>query len=95
MIIHFVYCGNRKRCCNRCGDLMQAWILSPFAPFGMTTIVFFKILSKWLNSSIWPIDETVTGTITLGHSGPGRNGNEKVVHIPQSSWTEASSCDAV
>ena len=39
--------------------------------------------SKWLNSSIWPIDGSLTGTTTLGQSGPGSNGNEGVLHIPQ------------
>ena len=37
------------------------------------------------NSSIWPIDGTLSGAITLGQSGPGSNGNKGVLHIPQSS----------
>ena len=33
--------------------------------------------SKWLNSSIWSIDETFTGTIIIpGQSGPGSNSSE-------------------
>ena len=42
------------------------------------------------NSSIWPLDETVTGTTTLSKSGPGSNGNEGVLDILQSSKTGAS-----
>ena len=41
-------------------------------------------------SSIWPIDETQTGTTTLGLSVPRSDGNKEVVHIPQSSRNEAS-----
>ena len=37
------------------------------------------------NSSIWPIDRTLSGTATPGQNGPGSNGNEEVLHIPQSS----------
>ena len=33
---------------------------------------------------------TLTGTTTLGQSGPGSNGNEGVLRIPQSSRTGAS-----
>ena len=29
------------------------------------------------------MDGTLTGTTTLSQSGPGSNGNEGVVHIPQ------------
>ena len=36
-------------------------------------------------SSIWPIDRTLSGATTPGHSRPGINGNEGVLHIPQSS----------
>ena len=39
---------------------------------------------KWLNISIWPINGTLTGTNTLCQSGPGSNGKEGVLHIPQS-----------
>ena len=37
---------------------------------------------KLLNSSIWPIDMTLTVTTTLGQSGPGSNSNEGVLHVP-------------
>ena len=36
------------------------------------------------NSSIWLIDWTLSGATTPGQSGPGSNGNEGVLHIPQS-----------
>ena len=33
------------------------------------------------NSSIWPIDKTLSGATTPGQSGPGSKGNEGVLHI--------------
>ena len=42
---------------------------------------------KRLNSSIWPIDRTQTGSTTSGQSGPRSNGNEEVLHIFQHSRT--------
>ena len=36
-------------------------------------------------SSIWPKDKTVSGATTTGQSGPGNDGNKKVLYIPQSS----------
>ena len=37
------------------------------------------------NSSIQPIDRTLSGATTLGQSGPGSDGNEMVLRILQSS----------
>ena len=37
------------------------------------------------NSSIWPIYRILSGAITLVQNGPGSNGNEGILHIPQSS----------
>ena len=37
------------------------------------------------NSSTWPTDRTLSGTTTLSQSGPGSDGNELVLCIPQSS----------
>ena len=34
---------------------------------------------------IWPIDRTLSDATTPGQSGPGSDGNEEVLHIPQSS----------
>ena len=36
-------------------------------------------------TSIWPIDRTLSGAITPGQSGPGRDDNKGVLCIPQSS----------
>ena len=35
------------------------------------------------NSTIWPIDRSLLGIATLSQSGPGSNGNEGVLLIPQ------------
>ena len=37
--------------------------------------------SKWLNSSIWAIVGTLTGTTTPGQSESESNGNERALHI--------------
>ena len=45
------------------------------------------------NNSIWPIDKTLSGANSCGQSVPGSNGNERVLHIPQSSGiSRASDC---
>ena len=36
-------------------------------------------------NSIWPIDRTLSGATTPGQSGPGSDGNEGMLRIPQSS----------
>ena len=46
-------------------------------------------------SYIWPIDRTLSGATTSGQSGPGSDGNEGVLCIPQSSsitGTSPSDC---
>ena len=40
------------------------------------------ISCKRLNISIWPTDETLTGTTTPGQSGIDSIGNEEGFHIP-------------
>ena len=45
--------------------------------------MLIMIPSKRLNSPIWPINETLTGTTILGQSGHENNVNEEVLHIPQ------------
>ena len=43
-----------------------------------------------------PLDKTLSGAATAGKSGPGSNGNRRVLHIPQSSSiTGASPSDKV
>ena len=57
--------------------------------FICTQLSGFKY-SKWLNSFIWPIDETLISTITLGQSD-----NKGIFHIPQNSRIGASSSDGL
>ena len=45
--------------------------------------------------SFWPIDRTLTYTTTLDLSEPGRNVNEEMLNIPQSSRSGASSSDSL
>ena len=46
--------------------------------------------------TIWPIDRRLSGATTLGPSGPGRDGNDGVLRIPQSSSiTGASPSDCL
>ena len=46
------------------------------------------------NSSVWPIDRILSGAITPSQSGPGSDGNERVLGIPQIlTITVASSSD--
>ena len=48
------------------------------------------------NTSIKPVDTTLTGAITPGQSGPGSNGNEGILRIFQSSSiNEASPSDCL
>ena len=48
------------------------------------------------NSSIWSINETLSGITTLGQSDSKSDGNEGVLHIPQSSSIiEASPSDCL
>ena len=48
----------------------------------MSKIVLFQVIQF---SSIWPIDNALSGATTLGQSGPGGDGNEGVLRILQSS----------
>ena len=41
------------------------------------------------------MDGTLKGTTTLGKSGSGSNGNERVIHTSQTSRIEASPSDSV
>ena len=57
-------------------------------------VILFNISMQF--SSIWPIDRTLSGATTPGPSGPESDGNERVIHIPQSSSiTGASSSDCL
>ena len=61
------------------------------------TILFQIIpfsISK-LFSSVWPIDRTLSGATTPGQSETGSDGNEGVLHIPQSSSITGASSDCL
>ena len=47
------------------------------------------------NSSIWPIDMSLSGTTTLGQSELESDGNEGVLHLSFSSKTGASLSDCL
>ena len=47
------------------------------------------------NNSIRSIDWTLSGATTPGQSRPGSNGNERVLHIPQSFRIRALPSDAL
>ena len=50
--------------------------------------VLFQAIQFSINvqfSSIWPIDRTLSGATTLGPSGPGSDGDEGMLRIPQNS----------
>ena len=64
----------------------------------MSKIVLFQTIQFSIStqfSSIWPIDRTLPGATTPGQSGPGSDGNQGVLCIPQSSsitGTSPSDC---
>ena len=59
-------------------------------------VVWFQIfLSNNFQTSIWPINGIFTHTTTPGQCESERNGNEEVLHTPQSSKTGASFPDAI
>ena len=48
-----------------------------------------------MNSSIWPIDKTLSGATTPGQHGFGKDENEGILCIPKSSritWASPSNC---
>ena len=56
--------------------------------------VLFQVIQFTISmqfSSIWPIDRTLSGATTLGLSGPRSDGNERVLHMPQSSCITGTS----
>ena len=61
-------------------------------------IILFQIVQLRIStqfSSIWPIDKTLSDATNSGQSGPGSDGNEGVLCIPQSSsitGTSPSDC---
>ena len=65
----------------------------------MSKIVLFQVIQFSIGiqfSSIWPIDRALSDATTLGQSGAGSDGNERVLRIPQSSnITESSPFDCL
>ena len=54
----------------------------------MSKAVLFQTIQFSIStqfSSIWPIDRTLSGVTTPSQSGPGSDGNEGILCIPQSS----------
>ena len=51
--------------------------------------ILFRISTQF--NSIWPIDRTLLGATSSGQSGLGSDGNEGVLHIPQSSGITCTS----
>ena len=52
----------------------------------MPNLVLFQTIQFSISvqfSCIWPIDRSLSGATILGQSGPGSDGNEGVLHIPQ------------
>ena len=47
------------------------------------------------DSTIWPIDRTLSGASTQDQSGPRSNGNEEVLYIPQNSQNGAFPSDGI
>ena len=66
-----------------------------FAHKLLIIIIIIIILSKWLNSSIWPIGRTTTGTINLSQGRARINVKGEVLYIPLSSRTRASPPDII
>ena len=59
----------------------------------LSQAIQFSISTRFI--SIWPIDRGLSGATTPGQSGPGSNGNEGVLCIPQNSsitGTSPSDC---
>ena len=62
--------------------LKQAWALFCLQ-LNRFKYCYISVICLHTVCSIWPIDWTLSGATTLGQSGPGSNGNERVLHIPQ------------
>ena len=54
-----------------------------------------SLICSLTDSSIWPIDMTLSGTTTPGQSGPESNGNEGVLHFLQISKDGSSPSDCL
>ena len=77
--------------------LFSISIVFVYTQLNVKTVLFqiiqFSIGTQF--SSIWPIDRTLSSATTPDQSGTGSDGNEGVLHIPQSSsitGTSPSDC---
>ena len=72
------------------------WSNSSFSNNSIWHKSFVSNRVEMWSRSIWPIDRTLSGATTPGQSGPGSDGNEGVLSIPQSSSiTEALPSDCL
>ena len=60
-------------------------MLNPFLYIQTVLFQTIQFCTSTKFNSIWSTYRTLSGAITLGQRGPGRNGNEGVLCIPQSS----------
>ena len=59
------------------------WVCSLSIKTVLFQVIEFSISTQF--SSVWPIDNTLSGATTPGQSGPGSDGNEGLLRIPESS----------
>ena len=73
--------------CDKNGSISYNSVKHNYTVSMSKTVVFqttqFSISTRF--SSIRPINKILSGATTLGQSGPGSDGNEGVLRIPQSS----------
>ena len=71
----------------------EQFILAQKRNLNIKTVLFqavqFSISTQF--SLVWPIDRTQSGATTPGQSGPGSNGNEGALRIPESSSSTGTS----
>ena len=56
-------------------------------------VKWFQVEKMIKYISIWSIDEILSGTTTPSQSQPESNGNERILHMPQSSRNRVSPSD--
>ena len=60
-------------------QLNDQTVLFQIIQFSMSFVYRYQMS----NSSVWPIDRTLSSATTTGQSGPGSNSNEGVLCIPK------------
>ena len=72
------------KCCQVLSFIIHTQLTDfKFCYLTLIILILIKIPNEILNRSIWSIDGTLTGTITLGQNGPKSNGNNEVLHSLQ------------